>query len=234
MKKIGTKLLGLTLIVCLTTSWAFAQEDELNDDEMGLGVGISTGTRGMIGLDVAYRFWKPLTVKVGFNHFKTDVTGLETQYGDTDVLGDITITKNNIDLLVEWGINPRRNIRLVTGLGFFIDDEIRADVSLREGRQVNDIVLTAEDIGTVTSKIGHQSSVMPYFGIGFGRSIPKARLNFSADMGAYYTGDYKVEMEATNQLRANDVHGPTLENNLNNVGAKWWPVLSFRLAYRIM
>lgn len=79
------------------------------------------------------------------------------------------------------------------------------------------------------------AKVRPYFGIGFGRSIPRSHLGFQTDLGVWYHGTPYLalsgdvaEVENTDNIQAIDLDfGEILDK------AVIWPQISFRLIYRI-
>ncbi len=77
------------------------------------------------------------------------------------------------------------------------------------------------------------NSVRPYFGIGFGRPIPKKRVGLQFDLGAAYMGKAKIVGNTDKITRA-------LNNELNSGGydkylsyASFYPVLSLQLNIRL-
>ena len=80
--------------------------------------------------------------------------------------------------------------------------------------------------------------VKPYFGLGFGRTIPKNRVGFRCDLGAIYQGDIIASSDNIREKSVN-IHkidfSETGEEAIMDVvrALKWYPMLSFTLSYRI-
>lgn len=72
----------------------------------------------------------------------------------------------------------------------------------------------------------------PYLGLGFGRSVPRKRLGFQFDAGVQFWGkpDVYVQENKLDETEAEGDGGKALKTISK---LKVWPVLNFRLVYRI-
>lgn len=74
-------------------------------------------------------------------------------------------------------------------------------------------------------------SARPFFGLGFGRSIPETHFGFQVDLGAWYHGS--PELYSSNE-RTYDPEAMKVNADLSLLDKlSFWPQLSFRLVYRI-
>jgi len=90
--------------------------------------------------------------------------------------------------------------------------------------------ILAKDIMNLNGAIGI-NSVKPYFGLGFGRAVPKRRVGFCMELGAFYQGNPKLSSENANIQKL-------IDNNLSDVTEllqkiSIYPVLSFKLNVKI-
>lgn len=86
--------------------------------------------------------------------------------------------------------------------------------------------------GNVTATIS-TNSVKPYLGLGFGRVVPKRRLNFMAELGVMFWGKPVIRqngMELEKEKLNTDSKG--VVNSISKVSV--WPVINFRLCGRIL
>ena len=79
-------------------------------------------------------------------------------------------------------------------------------------------------------------AVKPYFGLGFGRAVPKKRMSFKFEMGMLYQGNKYVakqnnkvyDLSTSTQAEFRD-----MDKMLNYPIFGFWPQMNFQLSYRI-
>lgn len=201
------------------------------------GVGISGGTKNYIGVDLLINIISQLHVRLGYNQFDFDFTDIESNIGsftNQNLAFTGTINQSNIEVLFEWGV-LNGWLRFVAGPVFAIDNQINSDFSFTENIQINDIVIPADEVGSGSINIDHSFSVFPYLGIGVGRSLPWRRVGLNLDVGTYYKGTPKLGLGTTGLIQANAENESILNRNLRQEPVlSLWPVVSLRLAYRIL
>lgn len=125
------------------------------------------------------------------------------------------VAKADQELLRQYGeIGPEEDL-IFQNARFSIDDKtycLGDDVSAKATVKVN--------------------SVKPYLGIGFGRAIPKGRVGFQTEIGAWYHG--KPSITSPNEIE----YDPYAEG-IDGVGKimskiQFWPQITFRLTGRIL
>jgi hypothetical protein len=211
------------------------------DIAVGLNFGITNG----IGVDVAYRFAKHFTARLAYNNarfsvkdFKKDIvsTNPDGTKSTQSVSFDANVNLSNLGLNFELAPGAKGRLKLVGGLAFFPTNAITAGGKMLTAIKFNDVQLTPDDLGSGTVTIGYQSKIAPYLGMSFGRTIPRKRMNISFDLGTYYKGDYKVDINIKQGvlLKENENNAAQLEHNLNQKwNQKLLPVMNLRLAYRL-
>ncbi len=212
-----------------------------NEIAVGLNIGVSNG----LGLDVAYRFAKHWAGRLAFNYAKYTKEGYTYDIESTNPDGtknfqkisfDAGVKLSNMALNAEFTPGSKGRFKLIGGLSFFPTNTITAGGELASTIKFNDVVLNPEDLGNGFVTIGFKQKIAPFLGMGFGRTFPRKRLNVSFDMGAYYKGNYTVDIKVNPGaiLKKNEENAAILARNFNeNWYQKVWPVMNLRLAYRI-
>jgi len=113
------------------------------------------------------------------------------------------------------------------------DDKIFGDIDIKNSIKYN-IDETSYGLGEdcVVDATVKVLKVRPYFGLGWGRSIPSRRVGFQFEVGAWYHG--KPTIESPNELPVYDSSadgidgiGETMERVL------FWPQMTFRITGRL-
>lgn len=193
---------------------------------------LNTGTKGIVGVDLGLAINSNFGLRIGFNYLDFKISDYETNFNRFSTYAniDLTVKQSNLEFLAEYAFNDGK-FRIVTGFAYFFDNMLRGKVQLRDYFTLNDIDLTPEEIGYFQLTTDFSSRISPYFGIAFGKLVPDSRVGMSFDLGTYYKAKPLVEIDATNVIRNNDLNEDVLERNITQY--RWWPVLSFRLAYKI-
>lgn len=249
-KKIRFFIIGLSVIAASAVQ---AQSSEKASTEAStypfkkheIAVGLNVGVSNGLGLDVAYRFAKHWAGRMAFNYAKYTKEGYTYDIVSTNPDGtknlqklsfDAGVKLSNLALNAEFTPGSKGRFKLIGGLSFFPTNTITAGGELASTIKFNDVVLNPEDLGNGFVTIGFKQKVAPFLGMGFGRTFPRKRINVSFDMGAYYKGDYTVDIKVNPGaiLKENEENGAILARNFNeNWYQKVWPVMNLRLAYRL-
>jgi hypothetical protein len=97
------------------------------------------------------------------------------------------------------------------------DDEAGYQLLVKDARNVNGAV-------TITA-------VKPYFGLGFGRAVPKGRVGVNFDIGALYQGVPKLTSDNSNVQKLLDSQLDGISDVLKK--ASFYPVLSLKLNVKL-
>ena len=90
--------------------------------------------------------------------------------------------------------------------------------------------LTGRDIMDVRGAI-KTNSIKPYFGLGFGRAVPKKRIGLSVEIGALYHGTPKITSENQNVQKLIDDELSDVAEIIKDIPI--YPVLSLKLNIRL-
>ena len=216
------KTISLFATLLLLSVGAKAQDESESDDYLftHLGGSISVGTDG-IGIDVAAPITPYVSVRAGVSFFpRIKYTKDDVKYTRNGVQGhgSVEAKLNKID----GGI-----VKTIDG-----DDWL---------------VTPDPETGMIDLRL-RTNSVKPYLGVGFGRAIPKKRLNVAFDLGVQFHGTPQVQglAAANGQTQWTDLgvenfdsdyFGQNFVNDLDDAlkivhKVKVWPVLNIRLTGR--
>jgi hypothetical protein len=204
-------------------------------------IGLNVGLLNAPGVEFAYKFAPHWAARISYGYMSYGVnnfsyTTTSTTAGTpTSLLINAKANFDNINLAGEYSVGKKGRLRLIGGVAFFPKKTIEAGGSLTSSFKFNDVTITPEDIGSGTVTLGYSTKISPYLGIGIGRLIPRKRLNISFDMGAYYSGNYKVNIDVKPGviLESNEDNAPIIERNLNDALYKVIPSFNFRIAYKL-
>ncbi|MBL7813444.1 MAG: hypothetical protein JNL70_00465 [Saprospiraceae bacterium] len=210
-----------------------------------MSVGLNVGVVNGIGIDLSYKFAKHWAGRIAYNYanytkndYVYDIvsTNPDGTKNTQKVSFDAGVKFSNVAMNVEFMPGEKGRFKLIGGLSVFPSNKIIASGEMISTFKFNDMQLNPEDLGSGIGTIGFKSKVSPFLGMGFGRTFPRKRVNVSMDLGAYYKGNYAVDIDVTPGalLEENESNAAILERNLNaKFVHKVFPVLNFRLAYRL-
>ena len=228
-----------------------------------LGAGLSIGTDG-IGLELA----TPITPYLGFRagvsyfpQFKVKVNDIEYSRNGKDGKGSLKAKFKKIDGKALFDVYPfalKNSFHVTVGAFFGNEDLVKIEFAEDPNARLNGGIIPTKDNpneyivepdanGIIHAKVV-TNAVKPYFGIGFGRMVPKAdkRIGVSCDIGVQlhgtpvmkaYAPDVDRYLELTSDAFGNDF-GPSFREDMDDAlriisKVKVWPVLNVRLTGRI-
>ncbi len=194
-------------------------------------IGLNTGVKSIAGLDLGMVISPSFNIRAGYQYANLNYYNpgfyVEASSKSYDVEAEYRFS--HIELFGEYHVF--RFMRLVVGAGIFLDNTASLYATPGEDSQFNDIVLTPEEIGYVKGTSQYASPVAPYFGLAFGKLVPKKRVGISCDIGTFYKGSPTVDVEASELLSENTRNEEILNRNLKSY--QWFPNLSLRIAVRL-
>ncbi len=195
MKK---SLLFLSMILFLINNGMAQTHTKTNFlDKNRFGVGVNISTNG-IGAQLAYSILKKskLIARVEGRYFYSDIKDRDVTFQQTPMIVNGYIKRGSIGFMLDY--HPFGNsFKLTTGFAILLN-EVNNVAKLRDSVSQGNIKISPDEVGTIT--IGYNLKSSPYFGIGFGKSVPKKRIGFSFEIGFYYTGFPTLQANATKML----------------------------------
>lgn len=193
-------------------------------------VAFNAGAMGL-GLEYAQNFHPKLNGRLKVNVLPYSLSDYKYKFDGNPTIINAEVDFLNIDLLVEFLPFTRSSFKLVGGLGYFANGNISALVNYDGTFTYGEIELSESEVGNI--EIGFDySGIAPYLGFGFGRAVPRRRVGFGFELGAYYTGGPMVDINATGVLT------PTASENIDRLqenmdGYAFLPHIKLRLAVRL-
>jgi hypothetical protein len=252
MKKI--LLISITAI-CLTNFPLAAQDNSTSTPAYAgglfenFGVAFKVTPDYGIGFDFMTALHPNIKLRLGCSYFINfkkvpvdkdfDGTSLDGTERDVPIhVEDISLDILNGNLLIDFF--PWRKAGFHITLGAYVGKtNIDANASAPEAFDVEGYVIRPNANGKFKASLQLGNIVKPYFGIGFGRTIPQKRVGFMFDLGMiYHHGPYQ-------KILSNNMDTSDFNHELNNwvkdldIPAyitplvRFCPVMSFSLIYRI-
>ena len=229
MKSIRIFLLLIMVGVFILPNQTKAQ---VSNSQSALGVGIKASTNGF-GIDIIYALKAPVTFRLGIEKLgyqapiKFDEQGikysgnLDTQTGSISFLADYYFTNN---FFITAGL-ARSLLKI----------EFEGEAS--ESFPFGDIEIPVDMIGDFNFIATPKSAVMPYFGLGVGRTLGlNKEFGFAFEAGTFYQGLLGIDIESTGLLSptSNPDHGHAerLEKQINQY--TWYPICKVSLSYKLI
>lgn len=181
------------------------------------------------GLELAAPLGSHFALRAGFTTLPFSFTYDYNKKGLT-VEADAKVKLMNGNILADWYPSQSFPFHLTAGL-YVGNTGIDATGYSNKPFEIAGTVIEPDEQGYVAAQL-KTNVAKPYFGIGFGRSIPRSRLGFKVEAGAMYHGTPQIETDAAGYV--GDVAGEEV-NKITASLTKWkfYPVLSFQLVYRI-
>lgn len=191
-----------------------------------VALGIQVGSMGP-GLSLAFQYFEKWNFRLTGTYIQANYNENNT---DLKYLFESTVRVGGVGVYADWfPFNKARGVGFTAGLAYSF---IKLDASGRSlvGYQSNDFAVTAEEIGTISTSF-YTNPVMPYLGLGFGRSVPNKVVNFRFELGAYYMGSPKVDMTATGLVHQTTEERDKIQDNLKNY--MFYPSMTFNLNFKL-
>lgn len=126
----------------------------------------------------------------------------------------------------------KSSLYLTTGVGYTHNVSTAIVANTTTGLDISGTFISGEDFGNINFEI-KWNKIVPFVGIGIGRAVPKKRVGVSAELGSYYIGSPKLQMEYTGILEITNIDEalPKIEKNM--AGYAFLPYLLVKLRYGI-
>jgi hypothetical protein len=148
-----------------------------------------------------------------------------------ELSGEMSMAQSHLALTAEFTPTRSKKIRIAVGGVYFLKNEISGNVFYTKDLKLNDMVITASEVGAMKGTYTTASKIAPYIGVGLGRTVPKKRIGLSLDLGAIYKGEPMLDIVATGLLKGNESNEAILNRNFKPL--QWHPVVNLRLAVKL-
>jgi hypothetical protein len=131
---------------------------------------------------------------------------------------------------VKWHPFKQNQLFVTAGAGYTWRPDVRAHVIAEGNVKFGGLQIAEGNVGVVNASLKWHN-VLGYAGFGYGRSTPIRRLGFAVELGAYYLGSPKIDLQYTGFLETTtiDEQLPIIQNNLRSY--RFLPSIQFLLTY---
>lgn len=195
----------------------------------GSAIGLVMSTNG-VGLQFTQNIGgaKMLVARAGGMYMPFKLTNFEYDFEGTTMVLNGDIKLGAVQALFDF--HPFKNaFKLTAGAAYMLSD-INATGLVKDSVKQGDIMISPEEVGTldIGIKVG---PICPYVGIGFGRAVPRKRVSFNFEMGAYYITKPQLTFKATGMIEPTSSNEKVFQDNLS--GYSWLPMMNFGLNFKI-
>lgn len=172
------------------------EKDSIIDHTQKIAVETSLSTMGL-GVNLVYQFHPRITLRAGYENIGFAYP-FNFEENDISYKADLNYKSGTISLLADYFL--ARFVYLSAGCAYnLFHPEINGNAA--KDWQYGDIIIPAEEIGEFSALISPSLRLSPYLGLGIGRNISlKKRFSFNFEIGTYYQGPPKIEINATGLL----------------------------------
>ncbi len=192
----------------------------------GWALGVKAGTAGY-GAELSKKLSRSFDLRLGYSMLNT-AQSLELDVDKRTLTVDADLALGIPSAKLDWHPGAA-SFRFTFGAGM-PNNTIGLKGRLKESLTYGEIQVTPDELGVFVMDI-KWNSIAPYVGIGFGRNVPKKRVSFTVDMGAYHIGSPKVSLNPTGMISPTSDQASVFEGNLAEY--KWLPFLNFQFNVRI-
>ena len=223
----------LFLVFFCVTSISFTQDikDDFKQEKTRKNaIGFSVGLPGY-GIEYARSLNDKFNIRIGYTFFNLKDYEIN-DFKINDDTANLLINANNKAYELLFDYKPfTSSFRLTFGMAYFNNFFVSINSRASDELNIGDITISEEKYGYNQIEADWSSSIAPYIGIGFGRSIPKRnRLGISLDIGAYYLGSPNSSISSTGLLSpSEELNRDTIKEGFDNF--KIIPNLKLKLAY---
>ena len=200
-------------------------------NSLGVGLDFMTALHPNIKVSVGCNYWNFIKLNINKDFDGTSIDGLKR---DVPVhVDNISFDLLNGNLLVDFF--PWRKLGFHLTLGAYVGKiDIPANASASEAFEVEGYAIRPNANGKFKATLRLGNVVKPYFGIGFGRTIPQKPVGFKFDFGIMYQGPYKIISDNMDTSSISDeAHSWVDKLGIPKILTEIYPVMSFSLIYRI-
>ncbi len=198
------------------------------------GLGIHAGITG-VGVQLAWklRSQSRLVLRVGGSYLAYKKK-IQIDLGDSSIIEfrpDFVI--GIVHSSIKWHPFPRSAFFVTGGIGYTWRPDIRLQMSALSSIELGGIQMKPGEFGTIGLDI-RWSPIVGYAGFGVGRSIPKRRWGVGFEVGCYYLGPPKINMDFEGFLETTtlDEQVPLIQRNMR--GYRYLPNLQLVITYALV
>ncbi|MFK7899603.1 MAG: hypothetical protein AB8B61_02480 [Cyclobacteriaceae bacterium] len=196
--------------------------------------GVHAGIKGFGG-DLGIKIIPMIHASVGFSILKfNENSKIYKKFVDDEGIENAKAELNlgSIDFKGEFYPFPvGSSFKLAAGMSYFLQEQQLTASGTIDGNSSflgSDLVPNVLGVSESFSAEVEFSRLVPYFGIGLGRIVPKKKIGFGIDIGAYLIGDGKVTVDAENFQQSEEEAREQMQKEVDKL-PPFLPSLTFRV-----
>lgn len=196
-----------------------------NNVDASVGLGISSN--GITG-QVAVQKSPKSAIRLVGGYLSFNLNNLDYLMDNREFKVNSNLRLSGASLLYDW-YPGGSYFKFVGGVGYSMS-RINGNMKLKDSLSMGQINFTSDEIGNAYFSIS-PIEIMPYLGLGFGRAIPKNKLNFQLEFGTYYMYNRSVEFVCDGLIEPTSDQQKVISENLK--GYIFLPNISIIVSYKI-
>ena len=211
-------------LICFASLFC-VQVDGQNNTNVSVGVGISSiGATGQIAIGKSQKS----SIRLIGGYYSFNVDNIAYVIDQRDFTVNSSVRLSGASLLFDW--YPGGSFfKFVGGVGYSMS-KITGNMKLKDSLSLGQISFNPDQIGNAKFSLS-PVKIMPYLGFGFGRSIPKNKINVQLEFGTYYMFDRSVEFVCDGLIEPTTDQQKVIADNLK--GYIFIPNISFIVSYKL-
>ena len=198
-----------------------------------LAVGIQASTFGL-GATVHWVLPTPkrLSLEVGYT-FLRFIKDQHIQISEeSEVFLQPDVHHSMVTALLSWYPFQKKNIFVKSGLGYNFGQKYFVHITSPTGLELGGLEIAADDFGDIDIGI-KWNKLMPYLGIGFGRELPKKKVDVVFNIGTFYMGSPKINTRFEGFLETTTLDAEVVKIQRNLKNYSYFPFLGVNVRYKI-
>lgn len=212
-----------------TPTTSVARKDTLKyPGRAGFGLGINFSTNGP-GIDLAKSFGKKgrLAVRLAGNYMAIGVKDYIFKLDQTELVINADIKLGSLGAIID--LHPFANAFKISAGYSVLLTEVKVTALTKDSTKQGDVMISPAEIGQIDAGITIKPSI--YLGMGFGRAVPRKRVGFTFEVGAYFIKHPDLSFKVSGMLEPTSSQEKVLQDNLS--GLSWLPVMNFGMNFRL-
>jgi hypothetical protein len=219
----------LALLSLKASAFSLAAEDTTSH-KFNLAFSLNAGSSGL-GIEVLSKPFKKVGFRIG--HFTGNFVGrYYTVFENKSILVEGKFNYSMTNLFVDYYPFKKTTFRITAGASYN-QNKSKTILSPDDAQKIGYIFYSPEKLGNVvlTAK---GNEISPYLGFGFGNNVPKYRVGLAVDLGLFYQGKSKFDVQGNGSFKPSGTseNEAILEDAFRQFVA--YPFVNFSLRFRLI
>lgn len=230
------------LLICFSLSmlWTYAQDstatappkssEDITYDYDKHAVGLYLGAKG-IGLEYGYAFDERWSFRAAVGGLYWTPLEFSRSFSGDEYTVEVTPEYLLVDVGAEYYPWAGKSFKVFGALGYAFYQNVSMYAAYDGAITVGEMAtFTGEEVGSLTFN-GTTNKLVPSAGFGWGHTVPKKTVGLYCELGTYYMGAPKIEIEATNMLSETKQEEEQLNENFSQY--RWLPFINVGIRFKL-